>query len=173
MPQVVYASDRLLALITAFIEVSRGAGPVQFVGDRPFVGVEELSGSSGGDTQGFGSHGTGNAEAGGQIVDDRYQPGGLNNVQSPTIIFLDGRMVLGGFGVCETSRCNTGPRVNPHGGVQARDFIGGAQECQFSGSVSDFHAGSKLHARQPVHQGDRKSTRLNSSHVAISYAVFC
>src|SRR5437870_6987208 len=24
-----------------------------------------------------------------------------------------------------------------------------------------------------VHLGDRKSTRLNSSHVAISYAVFC
>src|SRR5437870_6671740 len=24
-----------------------------------------------------------------------------------------------------------------------------------------------------VYQGDRKSTRLNSSHVAISYAVFC
>src|SRR5207249_10072785 len=26
---------------------------------------------------------------------------------------------------------------------------------------------------QPVHQADRKSTRLNSSHVSISYAVFC
>src|SRR5207253_3882824 len=25
----------------------------------------------------------------------------------------------------------------------------------------------------PVHAADRKSTRLNSSHVAISYAVFC
>src|SRR5699024_11759509 len=24
-----------------------------------------------------------------------------------------------------------------------------------------------------VHEGDRKSTRLNSSHVSISYAVFC
>src|SRR5690606_40952275 len=32
-----------------------------------------------------------------------------------------------------------------------------------------------LHARQvpPVAQLDRKSTRLNSSHVKISYAVFC
>src|SRR6266702_7074669 len=28
------------------------------------------------------------------------------------------------------------------------------------------------HARRPA-RGDRKSTRLNSSHVAISYAVFC
>src|SRR5256885_11790402 len=25
----------------------------------------------------------------------------------------------------------------------------------------------------PVYQGDRKSTRLNSSHLVISYAVFC
>src|SRR5439155_16484532 len=31
------------------------------------------------------------------------------------------------------------------------------------------HGGS----RQPEAEGDRKSTRLNSSHVAISYAVFC
>src|SRR5690625_7021003 len=28
-------------------------------------------------------------------------------------------------------------------------------------------------ARQDAGKGDRKSTRLNSSHVAISYAVFC
>src|SRR5699024_12765343 len=27
--------------------------------------------------------------------------------------------------------------------------------------------------RCPAHRGDRKSTRLNSSHVSISYAVFC
>src|SRR5699024_12069794 len=27
--------------------------------------------------------------------------------------------------------------------------------------------------RRACHQGDRKSTRLNSSHVSISYAVFC
>src|SRR5437870_10803146 len=29
------------------------------------------------------------------------------------------------------------------------------------------------HSREFVAQRDRKSTRLNSSHVAISYAVFC
>src|SRR5690625_5605265 len=28
-------------------------------------------------------------------------------------------------------------------------------------------------AREQILEGDRKSTRLNSSHVAISYAVFC
>src|SRR5437868_14956081 len=31
----------------------------------------------------------------------------------------------------------------------------------------------RLSADQAVHQPDRKSTRLNSSHVSISYAVFC
>src|SRR3989442_10987578 len=29
------------------------------------------------------------------------------------------------------------------------------------------------HRRVPIGPGDRKSTRLNSSHVRISYAVFC
>src|SRR5437870_10611377 len=34
--------------------------------------------------------------------------------------------------------------------------------------------GARLGAvRHPLKAGDRKSTRLNSSHVAISYAVFC
>src|SRR5215471_19422390 len=30
-----------------------------------------------------------------------------------------------------------------------------------------------MHAAQHLHRLDRKSTRLNSSHVEISYAVFC
>src|SRR5438874_9707455 len=30
-----------------------------------------------------------------------------------------------------------------------------------------------VNASRPGHSGDRKSTRLNSSHVEISYAVFC
>src|SRR5690625_5854427 len=32
---------------------------------------------------------------------------------------------------------------------------------------------SPHHHPAPTRHGDRKSTRLNSSHVAISYAVFC
>src|SRR5690606_42135474 len=42
------------------------------------------------------------------------------------------------------------------------------------------HPGGHIHddgeigsARPPVDRADRKSTRLNSSHVKISYAVFC
>src|SRR6266498_4707532 len=34
-------------------------------------------------------------------------------------------------------------------------------------------AASHRAAHQQLHQPDRKSTRLNSSHVRISYAVFC
>src|SRR5205814_10577056 len=30
-----------------------------------------------------------------------------------------------------------------------------------------------IHPDDPVHRRDRKSTRLNSSHLGISYAVFC
>src|SRR5215510_12866376 len=35
------------------------------------------------------------------------------------------------------------------------------------------HSGRKARRFRPWEGGDRKSTRLNSSHVAISYAVFC
>src|SRR5690349_24250337 len=34
-------------------------------------------------------------------------------------------------------------------------------------------AATRMFGRRPFAAGDRKSTRLNSSHVEISYAVFC
>src|SRR2546426_7446127 len=37
----------------------------------------------------------------------------------------------------------------------------------------DFIAGVHVHDVQADQQRDRKSTRLNSSHLVISYAVFC
>src|SRR5699024_12271803 len=42
------------------------------------------------------------------------------------------------------------------------------------GDPADDHRRRRLHRRPraPLHR-DRKSTRLNSSHVSISYAVFC
>src|SRR2546422_3780492 len=36
-----------------------------------------------------------------------------------------------------------------------------------------FQKGGRVHAKQAVEAADRKSTRLNSSHGYISYAVFC
>src|SRR5699024_12012144 len=47
-------------------------------------------------------------------------------------------------------------------------------ESQFG--ISDYEVHAEGNIRVYSHlgkQGDRKSTRLNSSHVSISYAVFC
>src|SRR5437660_8049873 len=42
------------------------------------------------------------------------------------------------------------------------------------GTLKSFEfSGVTVHRRLPENSKDRKSTRLNSSHVAISYAVFC
>src|SRR3989442_1966034 len=38
---------------------------------------------------------------------------------------------------------------------------------------TSLRSGLALDALEQAHRGDRKSTRLNSSHVRISYAVFC
>src|SRR5690606_39850041 len=43
----------------------------------------------------------------------------------------------------------------------------------FGGARSRGHAGFPARAASLLGAGDRKSTRLNSSHVKISYAVFC
>src|SRR5437879_8515005 len=48
---------------------------------------------------------------------------------------------------------------------------GGASLDILSGFVAGNFSGYKT--RQDVEGGDRKSTRLNSSHRCISYAVFC
>src|SRR5437870_10441704 len=45
------------------------------------------------------------------------------------------------------------------------------QSCRTSASSSPSRA--RRPSARRVAAGDRKSTRLNSSHVAISYAVFC
>src|SRR3989442_13346788 len=60
--------------------------------------------------------------------------------------------------------------------------ICGSPECSGSRSRSEakgtgFESGSRRGPkgcrRDPLSKPDRKSTRLNSSHVRISYAVFC
>src|SRR5207245_8858384 len=62
-----------------------------------------------------------------------------------------------------------GPRVGP----QLHD--GPARVCQ-TGSMSGIIAGHEVVSCNPAtgaELGDRKSTRLNSSHGSISYSVFC
>src|SRR5690625_3239640 len=65
-----------------------------------------------------------------------------------------------------------------HRGVQGRGRLIGDQQVRFEGErPGDRHplllASRELPRIQVRVTGDRKSTRLNSSHVAISYAVFC
>src|SRR5438132_10980787 len=45
-------------------------------------------------------------------------------------------------------------------------------ERQAAGTENENHRRQERHGRAD-HPGDRKSTRLNSSHTVISYAVFC
>src|SRR3989442_2597209 len=51
-------------------------------------------------------------------------------------------------------------------------FLSGA-ECPFTCSFCDLWRWTIDEPTPQVAEGDRKSTRLNSSHVRISYAVFC
>src|SRR3712207_8440956 len=60
--------------------------------------------------------------------------------------------------------------------VRQRHALGGGGRLIEQGRVRDVHAGEVLHHRLEIQQrleADRKSTRLNSSHANISYAVFC
>src|SRR3989442_9713777 len=61
-------------------------------------------------------------------------------------------------------------------GLQALEHLGAAHElvhalARGGNDAFDHGIGFRVHARHV--QRDRKSTRLNSSHVRISYAVFC
>src|SRR5688500_19644426 len=69
--------------------------------------------------------------------------------------------------------------------IYQRDVVGAAGEVEIvlDGVVDDEHPGEPVpHVAAgeveavvvvPLERGDRKSTRLNSSHLVISYAVFC
>src|SRR5690606_42073957 len=57
-------------------------------------------------------------------------------------------------------------------GEQVEGALGRAEIRQRQRGVGEHHAHQR-HAGKIVPLGDRKSTRLNSSHVKISYAVFC
>src|SRR5438874_13641022 len=59
----------------------------------------------------------------------------------------------------------SGVRVEPDGGALERKAV--------TGLVAGGCRGADPRGAQPRQVEDRKSTRLNSSHVEISYAVFC
>src|SRR5437660_12570541 len=64
--------------------------------------------------------------------------------------------------------------IGARGKELADDFdvmdLDGADQRRFAAGVGRVHIGTIFEHGQ---RQDRKSTRLNSSHVAISYAVFC
>src|SRR5690625_3759463 len=69
--------------------------------------------------------------------------------------------------LCCTSRSQPTTRILwHHHPIPAQSWRGSQAQ---SGTQRDCHAPDGTPPRHP----DRKSTRLNSSHVAISYAVFC
>src|SRR6266536_1189953 len=64
------------------------------------------------------------------------------------------------------------PRVRDHGGAAGRQrrAVRSANRHHISGAAP---VGARRPGARHLVDGDRKSTRLNSSHEWISYAVFC
>src|SRR5256885_6338070 len=62
------------------------------------------------------------------------------------------------------------PGGGPRAGMQAEGSAPAARTDRRCRAAPALHPGTRPRAR-PL--GDRKSTRLNSSHLVISYAVFC
>src|SRR5207249_10422312 len=61
------------------------------------------------------------------------------------------------------------------GRAHAQCYADGARgilDCRPAGAVC-FAVAGRAHRANAARPADRKSTRLNSSHVSISYAVFC
>src|SRR3712207_7056437 len=94
----------------------------------------------------------------------------------PGIVFRDITTLLGDArafrrSVDELVHPFAGGRVDKVAGIEARGFIlGGAIAHQLSSGFVPIRKKGKL-PHETVR--DRKSTRLNSSHANISYAVFC
>src|SRR5699024_11714799 len=88
-----------------------------------------------------------------------------------------------GVSVQEKENGITARRLRPAGGtvVFPKKSVGATEQAVLSSVLSDGETVLKNCAREPeivwlcryLRGIDRKSTRLNSSHVSISYAVFC
>src|SRR3712207_7949936 len=61
-----------------------------------------------------------------------------------------------------------------HGGTEG-DYLAGqnGSDTMYAGGGNDVLDGGSDSSNDYLEGGDRKSTRLNSSHANISYAVFC
>src|SRR5690606_40249133 len=63
-------------------------------------------------------------------------------------------------------------RSSPNDGYQVIWRVMSIIDCRI-GSIEMNHSSTSRNTRSVEQRQDRKSTRLNSSHVKISYAVFC
>src|SRR5690625_6314038 len=70
------------------------------------------------------------------------------------------------YAICQRSEDKLN-QIGDHFGVDKR--YTSYEELLQDPEVDAVHINTPI----PLHASDRKSTRLNSSHVAISYAVFC
>src|SRR5690625_5933322 len=80
----------------------------------------------------------------------------------------------------ELAHCSTERRFELLGQAQFFSHLSEAELTEVNGRFQEVHYGAGDwiwhpgdEAREMFIVADRKSTRLNSSHVAISYAVFC
>src|SRR5690606_10568032 len=69
----------------------------------------------------------------------------------------------------------TGKRIAEATGLPVHRFLSGplGGDQQIGAKVAENEMDCIIFLRDPLTAQDRKSTRLNSSHVKISYAVFC
>src|SRR6266511_4972133 len=97
--------------------------------------------------------------------------GDITNEQVDAIVTAANESLLGGGGVDWAVRQAAGPRLAEAGGAIGPCETGDAKATP----AFDLDPPVRyiIHAVGPVWEGDRKSTRLNSSHVKISYAGFC
>src|SRR3712207_8559170 len=59
------------------------------------------------------------------------------------------------------------------GRCELHAYIPLAELFGYTSELRNFTSGTASFSMEPSHYADRKSTRLNSSHANISYAVFC
>src|SRR5690606_21408625 len=112
-------------------------------------------------------------------IGDLNNDGFLDIQRDGTVYFNNGNdnnWVKFSFEGVESNRNGIGARVEIHGewGMQIREVRSGDGFEYMSSLNAHFGIGQATSISQVVVKWpDRKSTRLNSSHVKISYAVFC